>query len=294
MLVSQRKVLFSLFSNFTQLNRKVNNLSHFARGALGLLFGLLATAPVLAERSTVSLAYRVAAQYPHDPDHFTQGLYWDGEWLWESTGGYGRSAVYRKRLEDGQSLARWPLPASLFGEGLAPDPSGLRVLSWREQRGFVLNRALEPSGEFRYEGEGWGLSAGQYAEQPVWFMSDGSAQLQVRSGPDFSLLRRVLVRNGRGPVSGLNELEWIEGRVWANVWQTDRIVVIDPLSGWVEAELDLSALHLRLRKSPGWDPRDNVLNGIAYDAQRRRLLVTGKRWPQLFELELPVWPAATR
>ncbi len=223
--------------------------------------------------------YRVVASYPHDPAAFTQGLLSQGGKLFESTGGYGESQLRVTDLASGRVLQQRSLPDNLFGEGLALSGGRLYQLTWKAGVGLVHEAAtLEQVGQFSYPGEGWGLAAaGEHLA-----MSDGSAQLRFLDLADLRELRRVEVRDGAKPVAGLNELEYVGDSLYANVWPTSRIAVINPNSGQVRGWLDLrNILPLVFRH-----PRLDVLNGIAYDAQAKRLFVTGKRWPRLFEIEV--------
>ena len=225
------------------------------------------------------LGYRVVASYPHDPTAFTQGLLVQGDRLFESTGGYGESSVRVSDLASGRILRQRSLASNLFGEGLALTAGQLYQLTWKAGVGLVHDSTtLEQVGQFSYPGEGWGLTA----TNEYLIMSDGSAQLRFLARTDLRELRRVEVRDGGRPVAGLNELEYIEGSLYANVWPTDRIAIINPSNGQVQGWLDLSdILPLVFRH-----PRIDVLNGIAYDAEAKRLFVTGKRWPRLFEIEV--------
>lgn len=245
---------------------------------------LLAAAPCLAVESgqqvaAPELGYRVVASYPHDSTAFTQGLLAQGDRLFESTGGYGESTVRVTDLASGRILRQRSLASNLFGEGLALAGGRLYQLTWKAGLGLMHDSAtLERVGQFSYPGEGWGLAA---SNQHL-VMSDGSAQLRFLDLKDQRELRRIEVYDGGQPIAGLNELEYIEGSLYANVWPTDRIAIINPDSGQVQGWLDLSdILPLVFRH-----PRIDVLNGIAYDAEAKRLFVTGKRWPRLFEIEV--------
>ncbi len=222
---------------------------------------------------------RVLAVYPHDPEAFTQGLLWAGGHLYESTGLYGRSSVREVELESGRVLRRADLPAEDFGEGLARVDRRLIQLTWREERAHVWSLdGLERVGDFDYRGEGWGLTF----DGRSLIESDGSALLSFRSPVDFHLERTLAVRRGGRAVPYLNELEWVDGAVYANIWQSDEVVRIDPASGEVTGAWDASGLL-----DPAERARADVLNGIAWNPDRRVFYLTGKLWPSLFEVALP-------
>ena len=223
--------------------------------------------------------YEGVRTFPHDPTAFTQGLVIrDGE-LIESTG-RAPSSVRRVRLEDGVVLQKRELDPQYFGEGLTEIGGRLVTLTWNNGVGFVWNAAdLSQTSRFAYAGEGWGLTH----DGVRLILSDGSPALRFLDPETFAETGQVPVTlNGR-PVRQLNELEWIDGEVWANVWQTDYIVRIDPASGHVVGIIDLTGL---LPAGLVKDPNDDVLNGIAWDEKTRRLFVTGKNWPSLFEIKL--------
>ena len=223
--------------------------------------------------------WEVVRSYPHDPDAFVQGLVWHDGGFFESTGLLGRSTLRRVEWPSGRVLRKVALPTDVFGEGLARVGDRLVQLTWRSGRGFVYDLAtFRLLREFRYEGEGWGLTH----DGRSLILSDGSDVLTYLDPQRFVSTRRLAVTwNGR-PVHRLNELEFINGEVWANVWQTDFIVRIEPTSGRVSSFLDMSGLlpaDLRLQDGA-------VLNGIAYDPATRRVFVTGKLWPLLFEIRI--------
>ncbi|MGI9288026.1 MAG: glutaminyl-peptide cyclotransferase [Pseudomonadales bacterium] len=228
------------------------------------------------------LDYEVVNTYPHRSGAFTQGLMFYQGFLWEGTGQHGRSSVAKIRLKDGVVLASQHLPARYFGEGITLFNGRLLQLTWKAQTLFVYDAAtLKKLSTLPYRGEGWGLT--HNGEQLI--VSDGSSSLQFRSAQDFSLESILHVHENSIPSKNLNELEWVEGLVLANVWQSDWIVVIDPSSGAVVAKLDLSAL----RKEQG--RRADVLNGIAWRNDTQTLLVTGKYWRTLYEIRvLPALP----
>ena len=240
---------------------------------------LLASPATAAGDAPAAHGYRVVNVYPHDREAFTQGLLLDRGMLLESTGGYGRSAVRRVELRTGRVVAERALPSRYFGEGLTRAGDVLVQLTWRAGRAFLYDpETFELRGSAEYPGEGWGLA---YDGEHL-VMSDGSATLRFLSLPGLTEVRRLEVRDRGTPVQRLNELEYIEGKVYANVWFDERIAVISPQSGEVEAWIDLAGiLPLPFRRH-----REEVLNGIAYDARSGHLLVTGKGWPRLFEIEV--------
>lgn len=222
--------------------------------------------------------YEVVATFPHDPTAFTQGLVIDGDVLTESTGRHP-SSVRRVRLGDGQVLTRRDLDRALFGEGLTVIGDRAFSLTWTDGRIFVWNAAdLTPVSEHALAGEGWGLTH----DGTRLILSDGQPHLRFLDPKTLEEIGSVPVTlNGR-PLGRLNELEFIDGEVWANIWQTDYIVRIDPATGHVTGVVDLTGLLADAVR----DPTDDVLNGIAWDAATRRLFVTGKNWPKLFEIRV--------
>lgn len=224
------------------------------------------------------LRVRVVRSYPHARDAFTQGLVWHEGTLYESTGQYGRSSLRRVDLESGEVRERRELPARIFAEGLALAGDRLYQLSWMEGEARVWSlSSLEPLRTFEYEGEGWGLCF----DGTDLVMSDGSDRLDFRDPETFEVRRTVRVRDRGEPIDQLNELECVDGAVWANVWQSERIVRIDPRSGRVTAVADASGL-LEPEERRGVD----VLNGIAWIPERQRFVITGKLWPRMFEVEM--------
>jgi glutamine cyclotransferase len=222
--------------------------------------------------------YTVVRSYPHDREAFTQGLIVRGGALYEGTGLNGRSGIRKVELETGRVLQIQPLDADYFGEGITEWKGALIQLTWRSEIAFVYDLpTFRRTGSFSYRGEGWGITH----DGRRLIMSDGSAQLRFLDPETFKETGRVTVRDANGPVSELNELEFVKGEVFANVWQTDRIARIAPATGRVTGWIDLANLLPASERVP-----DAVLNGIAYDAGADRLFVTGKLWPRLFEITL--------
>jgi glutaminyl-peptide cyclotransferase len=218
--------------------------------------------------------------YPHDSSAFTQGLFFLDGYLYESTGLLGRSSIRKVRFETGEVLQQKTLPPEYFGEGITYWGKRIIGLTWRSQVGFVFNLStftLEKRWE--YPGEGWGITRSDKA----LIMSDGTAELRWLNPLTLKELRRVTVTSRGKPVDQLNELEWVKGEIFANIWQTNLIARIDPASGRVTGFINLAGL-LSERDSRGSHP--DVLNGIAYDAEGDRLFVTGKLWPKLYEIQL--------
>ncbi len=226
--------------------------------------------------SVERLRPQVLASYPHDPEAFTQGLLWHEGRLLESTGLNGRSSLRRVDLKSGATEQQVPVPTQFFAEGLALVDETLYQLTWQSHAGFRYRLSdLGQEGGFTYEGEGWGLCYD--GERLV--RSDGTADLIFHRPEDFAEQGRVTVTLDGAPQDQLNELECVDGAVYANVWQTDRILRIDPASGRVSAEIDASGLLSDDERS-----RADVLNGIAYNPEDNVFYITGKLWPKLFEV----------
>lgn len=224
--------------------------------------------------------YEIVKEYPHDPLAFTQGLFFQNGYLYEGTGQYGESSLRRVELETGKVLKRHHLPDNVFGEGVAPWKGDIVALTWKNGAGFVFDAdSFEKERDFTYDGEGWGLTQ----DGARLIMSDGTADLRFLDPETLAETGRVTVTYGGKTLGALNELEWIDGEVFANVWRTDVIARIDPETGYVVGLIDMRGLRDRLGPdAAGVD----VLNGIAWDAETGRLFVTGKYWPKLFEIRL--------
>jgi len=224
--------------------------------------------------------YRVVNTYPHDRFAFTQGFEYRDGFLYEGTGIVGRSTVRKVELASGRIVQQYDLPRPYFGEGITVVNQQIFELTWQSQTGFIYDKSnfKVPLRSFNYPGEGWGLTN----DGKQIYMSDGTAQIRVLDPTTLKELRRITVTDGGKPILMLNELEWVRGEIYANVWQTDRIARISPTDGKVLGWIDLAGI---LPKSERPDP-DAVLNGIAYDSAGDRLFVTGKLWPKIFELKL--------
>lgn len=223
--------------------------------------------------------YEVVNAFPHDAEAFTQGLIFHDGALVESTGLERRSTLRRVELQTGKVLQKVDVPRDFFAEGLTLFNGKLYQLTWKGEKGFVYDpQTFEKTGEFTYTGEGWGLT--HDAESLI--LSDGSDKLRFIDPSTYRVRRTVGVADGGRPVFALNELEYVRGEVYANVWHKNLIARIDPQTGRVKGWIDLSGL---LRPGETTDP-EAVLNGIAYDEAGDRLFVTGKLWPKLFEVRL--------
>jgi glutamine cyclotransferase len=222
--------------------------------------------------------YQIVRTYPHDPNAFTQGLQFVDGVLYEGTGLHGRSSIRKVELETGKVLQERAVPAEHFGEGITILRNDLYELTWQSHVAFVYERAtFEPKKRFSYPGEGWGLTH----DGVNLIMSDGSDELRLLDPATFAEKRRIRVTAAGTPLRNLNELEYVKGEILANIWQTDYVARIAPDTGRVTAYIDLRGLLTASQRA-----NTDVLNGIAYDAARDRLFVTGKLWPKLFEIKL--------
>ena len=240
---------------------------------------LLSQANSNASNPTPEFGYKVIHAFPHDTTAFTQGLAYANGFLYEGTGLNGHSSLRKVRLETGEVIEKRDLPPELFGEGIAIIGKEIVQLTWLSHKGFIYDlNHLAPKGTFSYPGEGWGLAT----DGQVLFMSDGTSTVRVLDPQTFQELRHIDVSDHGNAVTQLNELEFVNGELFANVWQTDRIARISrhngKVVGWINLAGVLSPMYRR--------SSDAVLNGIAYDPQRKRLFVTGKLWPSVFEIQL--------
>ncbi len=256
---------------------------------LALLAATLTAVLVSAEQTNAdsintnvvpTYGYRIINTYPHDPSAFTQGLVYEGGVMYEGTGLYGQSTLRRVDLDTGHVLQQTSLASRFFGEGVAVWRDRLIQLTWQSHQGFVYGKEnLTRIGNFSYRTEGWGLTS----DGKRLIMSDGSETLYFLDPETFAVQGRVNVTARGEPIKGLNELEYINGEIYANLWPSSWIAIISPETGKVTAVINLKGI---LQESDIRGRNVDVLNGIAYDASGDRLFVTGKLWPKLFEIEL--------
>lgn len=253
-------------------------LSSCSESPTSAVDSMIPSKPILSEGVTL-YSFKVINEFPHDRQAFTQGLVFDNGVLYEGTGLRGQSTLRRVDLWTGNVTKVENLEASFFGEGITVYEDEIIQLTWTSNVGFVYDKnSFEFLQEFGYPTQGWGITHdGEHL-----IMSDGTSNLYFLDPQTFTKTSQIEVFDDNGPVHSLNELEYIEGKVFANVWLTDRIAVIDPASGRVTSWIDLEGL---LSAEDRGQPV-NVLNGIAFDSENARLFVTGKLWPKLFEIEL--------
>ena len=222
------------------------------------------------------LTAAVVKSYPHDPRAFTQGLEFFDGYLYESTGRQRQSTLRRVVIETGKVVQSVRLPDRTFGEGLTIFHGKIYQLTWLDKTGFIYDlRTFRKLGQFSYNTEGWGLTH----DDASLILSDGTNRLQYIDPNSYQVTKTLAVFAGPEAVTNLNELEFIRGEIWANIWHSDRIARIDPKSGQVTAWIDLAAITERETHE-----QEDVLNGIAWDPGRQRLFVTGKDWPKLYEI----------
>ena len=261
----------------TSVADRRRRLRWLAAGLVAVIaVGVAAWAQLGTRRVPAVAAFEVVAVYPHDPNAFTQGLAIESGELYEGTGQYGASTVRRVDLASGRPEMQRALGPRYFGEGIAILDGLLYQLTWQNGVVVVYDLAtFEVERTMQYDGEGWGLTE----DGRTLIMSDGSATIRFRDPQTFAVTREFEVRDKGVPVTKLNELEYVDGEIWANIWYDDRIVRIAPADGAVLGYIDLAKLYPQSARSS-----EAVLNGIAYDAAAKRLFVTGKNWPQLYEI----------
>ena len=250
-------------------------------GRLRVAFGVFALACALGSRAATPIYdVEVIHTYPHDASAFTEGLFYLKGYLYESTGLEAHSTIRKVRLETGEVVQKLDIPPQYFGEGIVNWRGHLISLTWKSQVGFVFDlETFKLQRQFQYEGEGWALTRND--KQII--MSDGTSKLRFLDPKTLKEAGRVEVTLDGKALQNVNELEWVKGEIFANVWQTHWIVRIDPGSGRVVGAINCAGL---LKQGDIVQGQTDVLNGIAYDAEHDRLFVTGKNWPKLFEIRL--------
>ena len=243
-----------------------------------VLLAILVSSTVAQTPRAALQSYSIIKTYNHDPKSYTQGLVWNGTGFYESAGGYSTSSLRQTTLE-GQVLKNIAVDPKVFAEGLAWLGGKLYQLTWTDKKAFVYNAStFKLEGTRNYQTEGWGLTT----DGKDLILSDGTDQIYFLEPNTFKVIKSIKVSNAGSEIRNLNELEWIEGEIWANVWQTDLIARIDPKTGVVKAFINLAGL----RPETTYNNSDSVLNGIAYDAKNKRIFVTGKLWNKLFEIKV--------
>jgi len=244
------------------------------RPILALLCLLVAT----TTNAAPTYHYQIVAKYPHSTASYTEGFFFRDGLFYEGTGleGHSQILVYQP---DGKVIQHFDVPAQYFGEGIIDWGNNLLEWTWQSHVGFILDRAsLRPVGQFHYEGDGWGMTR----TDRELITSDGTPILRFRNPDTFDVTHSITVRDGMTPIRNLNELEYIQGEIYANIWHSDRIARISPTDGHVIAWIDCSGLLSDAEKIDA----ESVLNGIAYDSKEDRLFVTGKQWPTIFQIKL--------
>ena len=239
----------------------------------------ISTANLLKNTRVHIWGISVVEIFPHDPESFTQGFVYHRGYFYESTGLHGKSALKKIELNSGKVIKRVELGKEYFGEGMTILDDKIYQLTWLNATGFIYDlSSFKKTGRFSYRSEGWGLTT----DGKSLVMSDGTAVITFLNPETFQVSRRIKVRDGKIPVKYINELEFIRGEIWANVFTTDLIARISSQTGRVLSWVDLSSLPALLPRSS----RRDVLNGIAYDPERDRIFVTGKLWPKIFEIKI--------
>ena len=252
------------------------------RWSLVVLFVLIALGGVYLQRllrpvpNIPTFSYKVIAEHPHDPQSFSQGLVLENGYVWESTGKYGKSKLRKIELKTGNVINEIDLDKAYFGEGLALANDKLYQLTWKAGKCFVYDRELKKINEFKYEGQGWGITF----DGTDLLVSDGTSQIQFFDPTTFELQRVISVNHGHKRISRLNELEYADGMLYANQLGSDSIYKISPKDGAVQAIIDLTGIWPTKER-----PDDGLLNGMAVDARQRKIILTGKYCPKIFEVQ---------
>jgi glutamine cyclotransferase len=246
-----------------------------------------AAGPGLTNAAVPVYGYDIVHTYPHDTSAFTEGLFFLNGYLYESTGLEQHSSIRKVRLETGETVQKRDVPPQYFGEGIVNWKDHLISLTWKSHVGFVYDLgSFRPQRQFTYDGEGWALTQ----DGVHILMSDGTQQIRLLNPQTLLPTGQILVTLDGKAINNINELEWVKGEIYANVWQTNWILRIDPHDGHVAGAINMSGL---LAPSDIVRGQTDVLNGIAYDAKHDRLFVTGKNWPKLFEIRVHPMPSAT-
>lgn len=246
-----------------------------------LAMAVLLLPPAAMASSVPVQGYTIVHTFPHDPSAYTEGLFYLDGYFYEATGTVGASSVRKVELASGKVLQQRPTPWPDYGEGIVAWKDRLIQLTWQNHEGFLYDLAtLTPRARFAYPGEGWSLTT----DGTHLLMSDGTPTVRLLDPDSLQQVGRIDVTAEGKPLANLNELEWVKGELYANVWLTDRIARIDPATGKVIGWIDLAGLAPAPETLA--DPVNDVLNGIAYDATHDRLFVTGKRWPRVYEIRL--------
>ena len=248
------------------------------------LFLLCGLSSIASAQDTMPVyGYQVVRTYPHDTGAYTEGFFYQDGYFYEGTGTVGESTVRKVDMNTGKVLQQVELPPPDYGEGIVAWKNRLIELTWQSHHGVIYDlKTFKKLGQFDYPGEGWALTADAHH----LYMSDGTPTIRILdpNSPTLKQVGKIDVTAVGKPVANLNELEWVKGQIYANVWLTHVIVRIDPSTGKVVGVINLTGLGPKPEDTP--DPGNDVLNGIAYDAQHDRLFVTGKRWPLIYEIKL--------
>lgn len=227
-----------------------------------------------------TISYNIVNVYPHDTSSYTQGLQWHNGFLYEGTGLEGQSHLMKVNLKDGQAVQKISIDKTLFGEGITIINNKIYQLTWQNNKVFVYDLAtFEKLKEFHWDHQGWGLTN----NGKDLLISTGGNNIYFVDPETFRILNTISVNSNYGPLGDINELEYVDGKIYANIYGSDYIAVINPETGTVEAKLDFTGL---LQKSGKTYEHSDVLNGIAYDSTKNSFYITGKKWPALFEVKL--------
>lgn len=251
-----------------------------------VVLALVLTSSAYAQSGIPIYGYKVVHTYPHDANAYTEGLFYLDGYLYESTGTEGQSSIRKQDVATGKVLQKVDLPPPDYGEGIVAWKNRLIQLTWQSQRGYIYDlKSFKRIGQFTYAGEGWALTEdGKHI-----YMSDGTPTIRVLDPVTLKQTGKIDVTADDRPIININELEWVKGRIYANIWLTHSIAQIDPGTGKVVGVINLTGLGPDPQTLT--DPSNDVLNGIAYDAKHDRLFVTGKRWPLIYEITLTPPPA---